>query len=77
MATIEEYRTRETQSGADALAATSDHSRFVARRSEGAWRRLAELREKREGRTVPVPAASVTAPKKTKATRKPKLAKAA
>jgi hypothetical protein len=77
MATIEEYRAREAQCAADAQAATSDQGRYVARRSEGAWRRLAELGEKREGRTVPVPAVPAIAPKKPRAVKKPKVAKAA
>lgn len=76
MATIEFYREREAQSAADASAATSDHGRFLARRSEAAWRRLAELGEKREGRLVPVPAVVPALPtvKKSKTRARPKSA---
>lgn len=63
MATIEYYREREAQSAADASAATSDHGRYLARRSEGAWRRLADLGEKREDRIVPVGTAPAAKPK--------------
>lgn len=67
MATIEYYREREAQSAAEASAAATDHARYLARRSEGAWRRLAEIGEKREGRLVAVPAAVPAEPKaKTK-----------
>lgn len=80
MATIEFYREREAVAAAEATAATTDQARSVARRSEGAWRRLAEITEKREGRVVAVPAVPVAAAKakpKTKAKPKVELRKTA
>lgn len=73
MATIEFYREREAAAAADASAATTDQARSAARRSEGAWRRLAEITEKREGRVAlpPEPVVALKAKPKTKA--KPKV----
>ncbi len=53
MATIEFYRERMEAAAAEASAATSDRSRSLARRSEGAWRRLVEISEKRDGAATP------------------------
>lgn len=74
MATIEFYREREAEAAALASEAGTDHARSLARRSEGAWRRLAEITEKREGRVVPVsPAPAAGSKAKAKSKVKPKV----